>query len=81
MVRDRRIIRHTLLEDEGPTDRLTERELEVLALVAGGKSNKEIARALNITVHTAKAHTSRILHKLGVESRVEAVVLYIKRRK
>ena len=58
---------------------LTEREREVLALMADGRSNKEIARALNISPHAAKAHVSRILHKLGVESRTEAAVLWVKR--
>ncbi len=56
--------------------RLTEREHAVLTLLAAGKSNKEIARALLITPDTAKAHVSRILHKLGVESRTEAAVLW-----
>lgn len=62
----------------GPMWRLTERERSVLTLLAAGKSNKEIARALLITPHTAKAHVSRILHKLGVESRTEAAVLYVR---
>ncbi len=53
---------------------LTEREVQVLRLVAEGKSNKEIARCLHITTHTAKAHVSRILYKLGVHSRTEAAV-------
>ncbi len=57
-------------------DRLTPRELEVLALVAQGKSNKEIARALYITANTSKAHIHSILHKLGFESRTEAAVLW-----
>jgi DNA-binding NarL/FixJ family response regulator len=65
-------------EAHGPMWRLTERERSVLALLAAGKSNKEIARALFITPHTAKAHVSRILHKLGVESRTEAAVLYVR---
>jgi two-component system nitrate/nitrite response regulator NarL len=56
--------------------RLTERELSVLALLARGLSNKEIARDLCITSHTAKAHVSHILFKLGVESRTEAAVLW-----
>ena len=60
----------------GPLNRLTERELEVLALLASGKSNKEIGQALKITADGAKAHVSRILHKLGVSSRTEAAVLW-----
>jgi RNA polymerase sigma factor (sigma-70 family) len=55
-------------------ERLTEREREVLALVAEGKSNKEIAQALNVTVRTVEFHVSNVLGKLGLTSRVEAAV-------
>ncbi len=55
-------------------DSLTEREREVLRLVADGLSNKEIAQALTITVRTTDFHVSNILRKLGVISRVEAAV-------
>ncbi len=55
-------------------DSLTEREREVLRLVADGLSNKEIAQALHITVRTADFHVSNILRKLSVISRVEAAV-------
>ena len=57
-------------------DRLTPREREVIVLVAQGKSNKEIARALCITTHTAKAHVHSILHKLALQTRTEAAVLW-----
>lgn len=53
---------------------LTERELEVLQLLALGLSNKAIAQRLEISEHTAKFHVAQILGKLGVESRTEAVV-------
>ncbi len=53
---------------------LTEREREVLALVTAGKSNKEIAQTLSITVRTVDFHVSNILKKLEVASRVEAAV-------
>ena len=59
-----------------PLSRLTERELAVLALIAEGKSNKEIAFALYITIHTVKAHTSKIFYKLGNVRRVEAAIIY-----
>jgi DNA-binding NarL/FixJ family response regulator len=59
-----------------PLARLTERERAVLALITEGKSNKEIAQALFITIHTVKAHTSRLLHKLNKESRTELAVLW-----
>jgi DNA-binding NarL/FixJ family response regulator len=53
---------------------LTEREIEVLVLIASGLSNKEIAQKLIITVRTADFHVSNILRKLGAVSRVEAAV-------
>lgn len=53
---------------------LTEREYEVLQRVVMGKSNSEIAKELNISVHTAKAHVCSILQKMAVEHRVQAAV-------
>lgn len=52
---------------------LTPREVEVLALVGDGHSNKGIARRLNISAHTVKYHLEAIFAKLGVKSRAEAV--------
>lgn len=55
-------------------ERLTERELDVLRLLAAGKSNPDIAVALQISVATAKHHVASILEKLGLENRIEAAV-------
>jgi two-component system nitrate/nitrite response regulator NarL len=55
-------------------DELTPREQEVLALLAEGLSNKEIASRLDISDHTAKFHVNSILQKMGAQKRVEAVV-------
>ncbi len=54
--------------------RLTPRELEVLAAMADGASNKAIARRLGISFHTAKFHVAAILEKLNADSRTEAVM-------
>jgi len=55
--------------------RLSAREREVLALLADGKSNKEIAAALKITERTVKFHVTAIFNKLGAENRAQAVTI------
>jgi len=57
----------------GAGERLTQREHEVLRLLADGLTNKAIARRLGISDHTAKFHVGAILSKLDAESRTEAV--------
>ena len=52
---------------------LSERELEVLHLLARGASNQEIADELTITLSTARKHVSNIISKLGVKNRTQAV--------
>ena len=54
-------------------DPLTSRESEVLALLAEGAGNREIAKKLGVSEHTAKFHVSSILSKLGATTRTEAV--------
>jgi DNA-binding NarL/FixJ family response regulator len=63
-----------------PADPLTERELEVLALVGRGRSNKEIATDLGITERTARTHVSNILGKLRLASRTQAALYAIEHR-
>jgi two-component system, NarL family, response regulator YdfI len=60
-------------ENEYLQEPLTARETEVLALLAEGAGNKEIAAKLSISEHTAKFHVSSILSKLGATTRTEAV--------
>jgi DNA-binding NarL/FixJ family response regulator len=61
-----------------PPDPLTEREIEVLRLMTGGYSNREIARALGVVEGTVKNHVSNILSKLGVRDRTRAVLQAVK---
>jgi len=67
-----------VLAELGPRRRsaaLSHREREVPRLVAGGRSNKQIARELGITERTVKFHVTSILNKLGADNRAQAVAL------
>jgi len=73
----RRLMREVNSPDQ-PHVPLSEREADVLRLLAGGKANKEIARDLSIGEQTVKSHVSSILGKLGLQSRTQAA-LYAQR--
>jgi DNA-binding NarL/FixJ family response regulator len=64
----------SLRASKQPIEALTEREREVLGLVAQGKANKEIARQLEISERTVRTHVSSILGKLGLVSRTQAAL-------
>ncbi len=59
-------------------DALTGREREVLAEIAKGRSNREIARALGVSEKTVKAHVSSVLAKLGVQDRTQAALMAVR---
>ena len=64
---------------KGPATALTEREEQILARLAKGFSNKEIADLLNVSLETVRTHLRHIYEKLHVHSRTEAVVKYLDR--
>ncbi|EFC83172.1 transcriptional regulator, LuxR family [Parafrankia sp. EUN1f] len=63
-----------------PTPRLTDREMEVLRLVAKGLNNRDIAKQLYISENTVKNHIRNILEKLQLHSRMEAVVYAVREK-
>ena len=63
---------------ESPFERLTEREQEILELIAAGTSNKEIGLQLHLTEKTVKHYVTNILQKLQVHNRVQAAILALK---
>jgi two-component system NarL family response regulator len=63
-----------------PTPRLTDREMEVLRLVAKGMNNRDIAKQLFISENTVKNHIRNILEKLQLHSRMEAVVYAVREK-
>jgi len=68
-----------MLAKRSSVDPLTERELEVLRLLARGQSNREIASELSIAENTVRIHVAHILQKLAVEDRTQAVILAFQR--
>lgn len=61
-----------------PVDRLTQREREVLVMIALGKSNKEIAQELVLTEGTVKGYVSAVLTKIGVQDRTQAAIFAVR---
>ncbi|GAA3472476.1 response regulator transcription factor [Nonomuraea roseola] len=67
-----------MLTAEAPPVPLTDREREVLRLIAAGRSNKEIARDLSVAEKTVKTHVSNVLMKLGVQDRTQAALYAVR---
>jgi two-component system nitrate/nitrite response regulator NarL len=80
-----RLLAHSLREDSKPKDPsqagLTDQESRILDLIALGKSNKLIARELNISDGTVKVHVKHLLRKLNLRSRVEAAVWVVEKKR
>lgn len=65
-------------KNASPLEGLTSRELDILRLIASGRSNKEIANDLSLTEGTVKGYVSNVLAKLGVQDRTQAALLAVK---
>ncbi len=68
------IMQSLVCEEKDPIEELTPRELEVLAAIASGMSNREIASSLFVTEYTVKKHVSQILDKLNMADRTQAAL-------
>jgi two-component system, NarL family, response regulator LiaR len=69
-----RLMREVRVPEPDAHEKLTDRETEVLMLLARGEANKQIARSLHIGEKTVKTHVSSVLRKLGVKSRTQAAL-------
>ncbi len=75
-------MRHDAVHPKTSSDAgLTDQEQRILELVASGKSNKLVARELNITEGTVKVHVKHLLRKLNLRSRVEAAVWFVEQHR
>jgi len=63
---------------DNPLTTLTRRELEVLSDLASGRTNKQIARDLGVSLNTVKFHVRNLFQKLGVNSRSQAIAMYLR---
>ena len=73
-------VRFEAMTELSASELLTPRELEILNEIRAGLSNKSIARALGISLHTVKFHIESLLRKLGARTRAEAVAKAMERR-
>jgi len=74
------VLANSVAQPQIPGEQLTERERDVLKCMVEGLNNNEIAETLVVSLGTVKFHVSNIFHKLGVDSRVEAVKLAIEQK-
>ena len=64
--------------NQNPLTTLTRRELEVLSALASGRTNKQIARDHGVSLNTVKFHVRNLFQKLGVNSRSQAIAMYLR---
>ena len=74
-----RLVKEWMESGEGPQDELTQRELEVVKLIAEAHTNRQIAELLNLSEKTVESHRANVLAKLGMRDRVELVRYAIRR--
>ena len=74
------VLANSVSQPQIPGEQLTDRERDVLRCMVDGLNNNEIAETLVVSLGTVKFHVSNIFHKLGVDSRVEAVKLAIEQK-
>lgn len=74
------VLANSIAQPQIPGEQLTERERDVLKCMVDGLNNNEIAENLVVSLGTVKFHVSNIFHKLGIDSRVEAVKLAIEQK-
>jgi DNA-binding NarL/FixJ family response regulator len=78
-VAEEELLRNWLQADESSSGELTQRELEVVKLIAEAHTNKQIAQILNVSEKTVESHRGNVLAKLGMRDRVELVRYAIRR--